>query len=232
MIRTKILAGVTIASALILPAPVFAQESAEPSRSGLLNTVEKTVESTVDSARGATKPVAQDVANTVTERVLSKKEQVEARKVELKQEMTKRAEEKKEKLDGQRLARCQNRQSTIDELMVKSQGVGQAKLARIQSFEAALKKFYADQGLVSDSYGTATANADATEAAAIAALEVMDDRTHDCEDVDAKDPAGEIRSLREGKRNALNQYRDSVQELLKVIRAAFAAKEEAVNETE
>lgn len=233
MLRNKVLAGVTIAAVLVVPAPVLAVEgSHESERSGVLHNLEKTVESTVDTTRGVTKTVVEETTSTLQSKAATQKERIEARKAELKAEKAKRVEEKKEKLEGRRLARCQNRQEKINDLIDKSASVGQAKLARIQSFEAAIKQFYVDQSLTSESYEAAVASVDAKEAEAIAALETLDAQDYDCADADGANPSGEIRAVHDAKRESLKQYRDSVQELLRVVREAFATKKEALDETE
>lgn len=228
MLRKKVLLVATIAAVLVVPAPVFAHDgSHESEHKGLLDKVEKTVEKTVDSTRDNATLNLKETKDSLKERLKAQNEQVQERKAELKQEMTKRAEETKQKLEGRRLAKCQNRQATINELMTKSTTISQAKLARIQSYEAAIKKFYEEQALTSESYDSALATADEKETQAIAALEVMSDQTYDCLAADGENPSGEIRALHDTKREALNQYRDSVKELLNVVKSAFAAKKEA-----
>lgn len=228
MLRKKVLAATVIASVLILPAPVFAQGNAnDDQRRGVLNFLEKTVDDTVDATSDTTTRVVRETRETISEKVTSQKERVEERKAEIRQEMSERAEKKKEKLEGRRLAQCQNRQEAINKLMMKSVDTGKAKLARIQSFEEAIKTFYAEKNLVAEGYDEAVAAADAKEAGAIAALEVMAGQTYQCSSVDGANPSGEIRAVHDGKREALKQYRDSVQTLLLTVKSSFEVKEEA-----
>lgn len=228
----NILAAVMLVTALFVPASAHAvAENTEPVREGVLPKVEKTLNSTVETVRDSAKTVAQEPIATKSERLSEQKDQVEARKAVLKAQLEERRELRKERLEGRMLAKCQNRQQVINELIDKSAKVGNAKLIRIQAFHAGIVKFYEDQSLQSDSYAAALENVTLKEGEAVAALEVMTDQNYDCEAADATDPAEAVRSVRDSKRESLKAYRDSVQELLKVANKAFADKNSTENET-
>jgi hypothetical protein len=189
--------------------------------------------SAVERVQEDTKKVTNEVRNTVESTVqstddtlTSQKERIEARKTELKQRLEAKATERKERLEGRRLAQCQNRQTNINELMDKSANVGREKLARIQGFEQAIKDFYVKQELTTAAYDDVVASVDAAEGEAIAALDAMDSWQYDCEAIDGQRPTEQIQLNREAKREGLKAYRDSVQELLKVVREAFVAKQQ------
>ena len=231
MLRKKIMAGMTIVAVLLVPAPVFAhQETSEEKRDGLLGRVSETVETTVESTRDTTKSVVKEGVNTLQSGEMTQRERIDTRKQEIKQEISQKAEDKKQKLEGRRLAKCQNRQDAINKLIDTSATSTQSKLDRIQRFEDAIKKFYTDQSLTSESYESALADVEVKKAQAVAALEVMNDQEYKCDNVDGSNPSGEIKSLHDAKRNALGQYRDSVQNLLRVVKDAFTATKESIDE--
>ena len=111
-------------------------------------------------------------------------------------------------------------------LIDKSIAVGREKLTRIQSFEQRIKDFYVNQALASEGYEAAVASVDEKEAAAIAALDVIDDRDFNCELVDGDKPSDSIRSAHEAKRMALNEYRAGIKQLMAVVRQAFVDKQQ------
>lgn len=232
MQRNTIITAIAVVVALSGSVQVYAQEGPESEQRGTTNKVVRTVETNVTRTEAGTKEVAEGAATTGEDKVLSQQDRIEARKAELKERMEQKAAERKEKLEGRRLAICQNRQGKINALIDKSAGIGKAKLARIQAFEAGIAKFYTDQNLTSDVYDAALAAADEKEALAIAALNAVAEQQFDCTAIDGAKPSDTIKSVHETKRLALKEYRTSVQELLKVVREAFTQKAEAQNETE
>lgn len=193
------------------------------------------VERLQDDAEKATNGVRTTVETTVQatdEKLASQKERIEARKAELRERLEAKATERKERLEGRRLAQCQNRQENINELMDKSAGVGREKLTRIQGFEQAIKDFYVKQELTADTYDAVVASVDTAEAEAVAALDTMDSWQYDCAEIDGQRPTEQIQLNREAKRESLKAYRDSVQELLKVVREAFVLKQQEAEDAQ
>gem|GEM_PF-1512259 len=213
----------TVALVSTVGAPVFAQDGHDDEeRSGLLNRVESKVDSTVKNVAG------DDSTSTVKEvrdQLKTQRQQIDDKKQELKQKIDERQSERKEKLEGRRLAQCQNREDNINALMGKSASAGKMRLTRIQKFEEGIRSFYVAQGLQSESYDTLAAAADEAEAAAIAAVDVYASEKYDCAVIDASDTTGPIRESHASAKGALKAYRDSVVQLLKAVKAAFAEKQ-------
>lgn len=225
----KLIIGAAGAVLLFGSTPLFALGE------GSADKVNSLVERTAQTAESGTKAVTDEVRSTAEaadEKVKSQKEQIEGRKAELREKIEARAAERKERLEGRRLAQCQNRQADINQLMGKSAELGREKLGRIQGYEQAIKDFYVKQQLSIETYEAATLAVDAKEAEAIAALDTMDAWQYDCDEIDAKRPTQDIQSNREAKRNGLKAYRDSVKELLTVVREAFTQKQQEAGDAQ
>jgi TolA-binding protein len=220
MIRKLLMTGLAVIVAAGVTVPAYARESQDDGN--VIETVTQTVDDSVTTAEDATKSV-EDSAGRVRDQIKVQRQQIEDRKKELRAQIEQNKQERTEKLEGRRLAKCQNRQANINSLIDKSVGIGRERLAKIQRFEEGIKKFYVDQSLSSASYEAAVADADLKEAAAIAAIDVIADQNFECTDVDAEKPSGVIKSNHEAKKAALNAYRDSVKELLRVVKVAFTA---------
>lgn len=227
MLRKTIAVGVAVATVLTGATPVFAYANESEAHDKIVNRVVRTVESTVRGAENTAKTTVEATDTTVQDKPGTQREQIEARKAELQEKMSQKVAERKVKLEGRRLAQCQNRQATINKLMDTSVTNGQARLQRIQRFEEGIKKFYTEQALTSESYDAVLLTVDEKEAQAIAVLDTTAAQDFDCTVVDGATPAAELRSLRESKHLALKEYRDSVKELLRVVREAFTQKLEA-----
>lgn len=186
--------------------------------------VTDTVEATVDDTAATVKSVEDRVSDRAA-KVLSLDDRIAERKAELERRLAAKAEERKERLEGRRLERCQNRQESINKLINKSAETGQRHLQNIQRVEQRVEEFATKKSISSDAYGDAQSAADDKEAAASAAVSVLDAQTFDCSTVDSMAPASDIRTVREAKRAALREYRDSVIELIKVVKAEFAAQQ-------
>jgi hypothetical protein len=211
--------------------PVLAV-SAETDQGSLVERTRDNVRTKVESTTNEVRTTVEETESTVTDTLKSQKERIESRKSELREKLEAKAAERKERLEGRRLAQCQNRQTNINELMDKSANAGRDKLVRIQGFEQAIKDFYAKQELSSESYDAAVATVDAREAEAIAALDTMDSWQYDCEAIDGKRPTQDIQLNRQAKREGLKAYRDSVQELLKIVREAFTQKQQEAGDAQ
>lgn len=160
------------------------------------------------------------------------KQRLEARRAELRQRLSDNSTQHRSKLEGRLLERCQKRQDTINNLIDKSATIGKKRLAHIQHIEDVVKKFYEKKQLSSDEYAAALVVVDEKEAAAVAALDVIAEREFDCTNLNAKNPSGEIKLAHQEKRQALNAYRKSVKDLIKVVKTAFANSQQSQKETE
>lgn len=148
------------------------------------------------------------------------KEQIQYERDELKQKITASRTENKQKLADKRLELCQKKQDKINGHIEASAKFGRERLARIQSVEERVKEFYDRQQLSSSEYETAVILVDEKEAAAIAAIELVETQSFDCTKVDATKPSGEIKELHKAKFEALNVYRDSVKQLIQIVKSA------------
>ena len=211
-------------------APAYAVGEVRESVTNVVNKAERTVESTTTQTEAIVKSTTEEATKPLNERVKSQQEQIESRKEELKQKLDQKATERKAKLEGARLAQCQNRQDNINELIGKSVTNDRERLQRIQRFEEGIKAFYEKQELTSEAYDPAVQKVDQAEAGAIAALDIIANQEFDCLMVDGVKPSDTIKSVHESKREALKAYRDNVEELLKVVREAFAQKKDEVGD--
>ena len=232
MKRNMIITTAAVVVALSGSLPVLALEGPGSGRDESNTKVQRTMETTVERTEDGTAVVTENTETTVEDKMAAHQKRIEARKAELKERMEQKAAERKEKLEGRRLAVCENRQDNINALIKKSADTGQAKLARIQAFEAGITNFYEDQKLTSGKYTAALAAADAKEVLAEAALASMVEEEFDCTNIDAAKPSDTIKSVHETKRTALKEYRTSVQDLLKVVREAFTLQTEAQDEAQ
>lgn len=219
--------------ALTIPAPVFAESNSEDTKNDdLVDRVSRTVDDTVTTTKEKVSESVDDETEGPRVAVLSREDQISAKKSELKEKLAQRLEDRKTKLEGRRLAKCENRQAAINELIDKSASTGQAKFDRIKAFKEGIVGFYTDQSLKSDQYESLLADVELKEADAQAALETMADQSFDCSAVDGADPSATIKQVHQSKRESLKNYRDSVQELLVNVRTTFAQTKEAQDETQ
>lgn len=196
-------------------------------RDGAVSQVEKKDEATVKSV---TNDRVVNTTQTVSDKVTAQREQVEQRKAELRLKLEQRASERKEKLEGRRLAQCQNRQTRINELMIKSADVSQRHLENVRKFEESIRTFAAKKSIESETFISLAQEVDEKEAAAEAALEVTATQKFDCSTLDAQMPSGELKTARETKRTALQDYRESVIQLIKLVKQEFAQTQSAKEE--
>lgn len=222
MKRTLIIPVLTAVITLAVAAPAYARDGTETTDNSGSTTTETTVTNTDD-----TSSTSDSTAKTLAERLKEQRERIQEQKTELENEIKQKKEDRKEKLEGRRLAQCENRQDNINSLLDKSAALGKERLARIQAVEEGVKAFYEKQQLSSTEYDAALKAADEKQAAAIAALDVVSSENFNCDQVDGSKPSDIIHTTNEAKRTALKDYRDSVQELIRVVRQAFVDKVQA-----
>ena len=230
MKRTLIIPALTAVVVLGVAVPAYAHEGAETNDDN--GGIVKTVENTVNNAEDTVTTTVDDTTKTLTERLKEQRERIEQRRAELEDELKQKKEERKEKLEGRRLARCQNREETINALLDKSVVLGKERLARIQRIEEGVKAFYEKQQLSSSDYDAVLQTVDEKEAAAVAALDVIEAEDFNCDEIDGAKPSDTIHTTHEAKRAALKEYRDSVQQLIKLVRQAFVDKVQVENGNE
>lgn len=218
---------------LTIPAPVFAESNSEDTnKDDSVDRVSRTVDDTVTTTKEKVTDSVDDDSEGRRVAVLSREEQITAKKLELQEKLAQRLEDRKAKLEGRRLAKCENRQAAINKLIDKSASTGQAKFDRIKAFKDGIIGFYTDQSLKSDQYESLLADVESKEAGAQAALETMADQTFECSMVDGTDPSATIKQVHESKRESLKDYRDSVQALLENVRTTFAQMKETQDEVQ
>ncbi len=193
-----------------------------PSSRDRERTVLETQKQVESSVKTVTNGDVERAESTVKEQVISHREQIDARKAELKQKLEAKTDARKQKLEGRRLAQCQNRQDRINELMVKSSDVSNRHLENIQKFEASVTTFAEKKSINSEAYVTQLAKVDANEVIAEDAIKITASQQFDCLAVDAQLPAGTLKTAREEKRGALRDYRQSVIDLIKIVKQEFA----------
>lgn len=155
------------------------------------------------------------------------RELVDKRREAMKEAFEKRKDEVKERLKGKRLEKCQAREDRINRLIDKGVNFSEGRIEKVQKVEQAVRDFYAKQELESDKFDAAAANVDVKEAEAIAAIETTSDVSFSCEEIDSSTPNQSIRDVHHQRHEALKAYRQSVKELIAIVREALAAKREA-----
>lgn len=224
MKQMLIIPALTAIVVLGMAAPAYARGGDSTSSTDNHGDLAETAQTVDNNVSSDTESAASDSASHA--KTLS--ERIEARTTELENELNEKKEAHKEKLAGRRLEQCQNRQANINSLLNKSVTIGRDRLARIQSIEDGVKAFYVNQHLSSAQYDATLQAVDEKQAAATAALNVIDAQPFDCSQVDGAKPSDTIKTTFALKRNALKDYRDSVQELIRVVRQAFVAKVQQV----
>ena len=205
---------------------VFALDDSDRSGSSR-DQLQNRVKSEVTEVEREVETESERVNDRVKEQVIAQQEQVEDRKSELKASLEQMRAERKEKLEGRRLAMCQNRQDSINALISKSKDNGMTHLANIQRVEAGVRNFVDKKQLSSDAITAAGDIVDQKEAAAKDALAVLEQQSFSCDSVNAAKPTGELKAIREAKQSALREYRASVVDYIKVVKAAFVASVQA-----
>lgn len=188
--------------------------------------VKEVVETTVDDTTAKVDDVVSEVKPAV-DVPISRSERIAQRKAELQLKLQQKREDRKERLEGRRLAQCQNRQDNINRLMQKSVETGRRHLENIQRVETSVKTFAEKKSIDSESYQASLQDVDEKEAAAIASIDVMEAETFDCSMIDGAKPAFMIRTVREAKQTAMRDYRDSVVQLIQSVKDAFASTQSA-----
>ncbi len=221
MLRKVAIAG--IITAVIVTTPAFAHDG--HSHDSTTETDKTTSKDEKSNNKTKSKNDASDVKTKRQER--SKKSQ-ESREFQRDNDgINKKSETKKSKLEGRRLAQCENRQKNINTSMAKSNGTSKDRLIRIQQYEAKVRAFYAKQTLSSNVYDAISTKVDQSELSAIAAVDTYSKLVFDCNKTDADNPSDAIKTAGSAKRMALKQYREDVKALLKVVKQEFEASKAA-----
>ncbi len=145
-------------------------------------------------------------------------QQVAEKKAEFKSKIETVKSERIEKLATKNLEKCEKRQERINKLVEKSTERSTKHLAVFQKIEDKVKAFYVKKNLTVVGYELAVANADAKEAAAIAAIETSNEVTFDCASTDAAKPGAEIKAAMETRHAALKDYRTAIKDLILVVK--------------
>lgn len=161
-------------------------------------------------------------------RVQSHREQIQLKREKMIQELEARRTEKRTMLAEKRLELCEQRQTRINQLIDKSSATARERLAFIQSFESRVVEFYEREGLDSSEYEAAVTLVNEREATATAAIEVIEGTSFECSRVDGENPSREIKQMHATKVASLNEYRDSVKQLIRIVKAAYEQQSTAV----
>jgi hypothetical protein len=208
-------------AALVGTTPAFALHDATETTREIRREVSNTLENEIDDT---SKKVATTVESTktITDDAMDQKQQIEDRKAALRAEIEAKKADRKSKLEGRRLAQCQNRQDKINELLGKSVENGQRHIDNIKRFEQQVTAFAKKKALDASVYQEAYADVELKEGVARAAVDLMQAQTFDCSSVDGSKPADILRTTREEKQAAVREYRDSVIVYLQAVKAAFS----------
>lgn len=236
MSRKLVLTSLAAFLVVAVAAPAYAQGGSDD---GTTKTNE-TAEHTVNTATNTVSPTDDDSTTKVPDdasgknddpktSLRSQRQEIEAKRASLKSEIQSKLDARKEKLAGRRLAQCQNRQESINNLISKSAQIGKDRVAIIKDVETKVKDFYAKKNLSSPDYDTALAAADSAEASAQAAVDVMGTTTFDCTSIDGANPSETIKATQEAKHQALVTFRAAVVHLIQVVKAAHATQQSSAS---
>ncbi len=164
------------------------------------------------------------MTTTKTDRQSSVKERAETEKQALRERFEAAKESRMNKLEDKRLATCEKRSAKINSIIQKGAEQSAKHLAVFQKIEEKVKKFYVDKNRSADGYDAAVANADAKEAAAIAAIEASTELKFDCENADGAKPGDAVKELMKTRHAALKEYRTAVKDLIQVVKKADSTK--------
>ena len=216
-----------VASLLVIgmATPVFAHDGSDHSEplSEKLNDTKSRVAETIKDTNESAKSVRDELKvkrNEAQEFKKTQKEKITEQRTALKQEIDTTRTERKTELKDKRLALCQEREDKINELVATSAKAGRERLAHIQKVEKNVKEFYSRQKLESSEYDAASVLVDEKESIAEAAVQVTETQEFSCSKVDGDNPSGELKTLHDAKREALNNYRDSVKQLVQIVKSA------------
>lgn len=227
MKRKFVSLGAAALMVAVMTAPAYAQGGSDDSTTSgntVENILRKTTETVTTTVDDTTKSATDDAKATTTS-VKTLREQIEAKRAELKSEIQQKLDARKQKLEGRRLAQCENRQASINNLISKSAQIGQDRLTLIKDFETRAMEFATKKNLANADIEAAKEAADAAEADATAAVDVMSSTTFDCSMIDGANPTENIKTTREAKHTALKDYRAAVVHLIQVIKSAFSAQQ-------
>ena len=208
-------------AALMTVTPAFALHDVSETSRQVRSEASKTLEANVDGVSNKV-ATAMESTQTVSERLADQKQQIEDRKLALRELIDAKKAERKSKLEGRRLAQCQNRQDRINELLSKSVENGRRHVDNIKGFEQQVTAFAEKKALDAATYQEALNDVTLKEGVARSAVDVMETQTFDCTTVDGSKPSDIVRTTREEKQAAVREYRDSVIVYLQTVKAAFA----------
>lgn len=160
----------------------------------------------------------------------AQKQQVEARKAEVKQRIEAKRAEVQQKLADKRLQACEKRQAKVNQIFAKATERNKKQLAVFQKIEERVREFYVSKNLSAEGYDAAVANADAKEAAAVAAIEASTEVTFDCSATDAAKPGSVIKEAMQARHAALKDYRTAVKDLILVVKKHHGQQQNATSE--
>ncbi len=209
------------------PALALEGDTSSDSSSSSASGVQSRVNEANQEAREKVKSAREDLEKKRAEAkslIADQKTQIQEKRTELEQKVEQSRTERKAALKEKRLELCKEREAKINELISSSAKVGSERLARIQAIEARVIEFYEREALVSTEYDAAAALVDEKESSAVAAVEVVESQRFECSKVDGNNPSGELKTLHTAKREALDSYRDSVKQLVQIVKAARQAK--------
>jgi len=148
----------------------------------------------------------------------TQKQLVEERKTAIKERIETAKTERATKLADKRLEACEKREARVNAIFAKATERNKKHLAVFQKIEERVKAFYADKNLTAEGYDAAVANADAKEAAAVAAIEASTEVTFDCATTDGAKPGSTIKEAMKERHTALKEYRTAVKDLILVVK--------------
>lgn len=206
-------AFVALFGAVALTSPTFARRGAD-------DTVTETEHTETETHTESEVETEHDESLDDNTKFLSptQKERVKTRETELTQRIETIKANRAQKLADKRLEVCQKRQAQINQIFANATERSQKQLAVFQAIEEKVKAFYVAKNLTSDGYETAAKNADAKEAAAVAAIGASETVAFDCGTADATKPGSAIKEAMNVRHTALKEYRTAVKDLILAVK--------------
>lgn len=211
-----LIGGTAVVVALFGAVPVAAQFDNDARH----NNIEQKIDERVKSSSDRLKQSREHTREKLRQLTTTHSDRVDRHKKELQKRLEADDSKPRAALEGRRLAQCQNRQNKINDLVRRSAANGKAQLAQIRQVEDGIVRYSENQALLSNDYVVALENVDAKRAEATASLDIIHGKTFDCKKIHSHDPAASLRASAEAKRVALAAYRDSVIELIRIVKHA------------
>lgn len=215
-----LLIGVPVLAATLALSPLVRAESGPGSGSTRTTRVESK-----DTTETETENETEH--STSTSNSAQREAEVEKRRSELELKVKEVKAENKVRLDDTRKKVCETRTEKINLIIQKRSEQATKQLEVFKKISDRVQTFVTTKNLTVENYDTLVATIGEKEAAAQAAIDVNKQTTFECASASSDSPSQVPRTTIEAVRNALQEYRTSIKNLIVNVKAS-AEKAEAV----